>query len=79
MNSVGQVLNYIEKIDRERDSIISKDDCDPLKIRAKIIIGRDGEKTQQDALRSLNSHLHRIEIITFDQLLRIAERVLNIF
>lgn len=76
---IGQVLNYIEKIDRERDSIISKDDCDPLKIRAKIIIGRDGEKTQQDALRSLNSHLHRIEIITFDQLLRIAERVLNIF
>ncbi len=76
---IGQVLNYIEKIDRDRDSIISKDNCDPLKIRAKIIIGRDGEKAQQDALRSLNSHLHRIEIITFDQLLRIAERVLNIF
>lgn len=76
---IGQVLNYIEKIDRDRDSIISKDNCDPLKIRAKIIIGRDGEKAQQEALRSLNSHLHRIEIITFDQLLRIAERVLNMF
>jgi len=76
---IGQVLNYIEGIDRNRDSIISKDNYDTLKIRAKIIIGRDGDKAQQDALRSLNAHLHRIEIITFDQLLRIAERVLNIF
>jgi len=76
---IGQVLNYIEQIDRDRDSIISKDSCDPLKVRAKIIIGRDGTKEHQDALRSLNSNLHRIEIITFDQLLRIAERVLNIF
>jgi hypothetical protein len=47
------------------------------KIRAKVIIGRDGDQHQQKALRRLNGHLHRIEIMIFDQLLRIAQNVLN--
>jgi len=76
---IGQATHYIEEIERNRDLIISKDSCDPLKIRAKIIIGRDGDEKQQEALRNLNSHLYRIEIITFDQLGRIASRVINMF
>jgi hypothetical protein len=31
------------------------------------------------ALHNLNAHLHRIEVITFDQLLRIAARVIAVF
>jgi hypothetical protein len=69
----------MEEIERDRDSIISKDGCDPLKIRSKIIIGRDVDETQVAALRNLNGHLHRIEILTFDQLLKTADRVLSIF
>ncbi len=76
---LGQVMRYIEEIERDRDSILSKDKFDTLKIRARIIIGRDGEDPQQIALRNLNSHLYRIEVITFDQLLRIAARVLAVF
>ena len=76
---IGQVVQYIEEIERQRDFIISKDKCDTLKIRARIIIGRDGDDEQKSALRNLNAHLHRIEIITFDQLLRIANRVLEVF
>lgn len=76
---LGQVMRYIEEIERDRDSIRSKDRCDTLKIRARIIIGRDGSEEQQMALRNLNSHLHRIEVITFDQLLRISGRVLSVF
>jgi hypothetical protein len=76
---LGQLMRYIEEIERNRDSILSKDQYDTLKIRARIIIGRDGEKCHQIALRNLNAHLYRIEVITFDQLLRIAERVLNVF
>ena len=34
---------------------------------------------QQAALRNLNAHLNRIEVITYDQLLRIADRVLAVF
>jgi hypothetical protein len=76
---IGQVMRYIEEIERSRDSIRSKDGYDPLKIRARIIIGRDGNDDEQSALRNLNAHLHRVEIITFDQLLKIAERVLGVF
>lgn len=77
--AIGQVVRYIDEVERNRNSIIATDDCDPLKIRARIIIGRDGDAQQKAALRQLNSHLHRIEVLTFDQLLRIADRVLSVF
>lgn len=74
---VGQVQNYIEKLDAERHAIIARDGEDTCKIRAKIIIGRDGDENQRQALRRFNGHLHRIEVLTFDQLLRTAENVLS--
>ena len=76
---LGQVVRYIEEVERNRDTILAKDKVDTLKIRARAIVGRDGDSGQQAALRNLNAHLHGIEIITYDQLLRIAERVLNVF
>jgi hypothetical protein len=76
---IGQVTRYIEEVERNRDSILAKDGFDTLKIRARVIVGRDGTPGHQTALRNFNAHLHRIEIITYDQLLRIAERVLSVF
>ena len=76
---LGQVYMYIEEVERSRDAIIAKDKLDPLKIRARIIIGVDSDEGKQSALRTMNDHLHRVEIITFDQLLRVAKRTLNIF
>lgn len=76
---IGQVMRYIEEIERSRDAINSKDKYDPLKIRARIILGRDGDEEHVKALRNFNHHLHGIEIITFDQLLRIADKVLSVF
>ncbi len=77
--AIGQVMRYIDEVERNRDSIIAKDKVDTLKIKARVIVGRDGTPEQQVALRNFNSHLHGIEVITFDQLLRIAERVLSMF
>ncbi|HSK73941.1 MAG TPA: Shedu immune nuclease family protein [Pyrinomonadaceae bacterium] len=74
---LGQVQHYIDKLDADRNSILAYDKEDTAKIRAKIIVGRDNDEEQCRALRRLNGHLFRIEIITFDQLLRIAENVLN--
>jgi hypothetical protein len=74
---LGQVQKYIERVDSDRDRIRANDGEDTAKIRAKIIIGRDGDDDQRAALRRLNGHLHRIEVITFDQLLRIAERTVE--
>ncbi|WP_332747904.1 Shedu anti-phage system protein SduA domain-containing protein [Hydrogenophaga sp.] len=76
---VGQVMKYIGEVERARDQILVKDKVDTLKVRARIIVGRDGTDEQQQALRTFNGHLHGIEIITYDQLMRIAQRVLNIF
>lgn len=74
---VGQVQKYIEKLDNDRNAILANDREDTCKIRAKVIIGRDGDIHQRQALRRFNGHLHRIEVLTFDQLLKIAENVLN--
>lgn len=76
---LGQVIRYIEQVERKRDSILADDKVDTLKIRARVIVGLDGDAGQQAALRNLNAHLHGIEIITYDQLLRIASRVLQVF
>ncbi|MEW5986488.1 MAG: Shedu anti-phage system protein SduA domain-containing protein [Chloroflexota bacterium] len=76
---LGQVVRYIDEIDRHGEYIRAEDRYDPLKIRARVIIGRDGNEEHQKALRNLNAHLHRIEIITFDQLLKIGQRVLGVF
>src|SRR5690606_10184710 len=64
---IGQIVRYIEEVERNRDSIIAKDGVDALKIRARAIVGRDHPQ-ELGALRNLNGHLNRIEIITFDQL-----------
>lgn len=72
---LGQVVGYIDEIDAERYAIQSKDGVQINKLRAKIIIGLDHDQGQVDALRQFNSHLHRIEITTFDQLLKTAVRV----
>jgi hypothetical protein len=74
---VGQVIGYLDDIDASRFSIEARDRENVNKIRAKIIIGRDGDEAQCAALRSYNGHLHRMEILTFDQLMRIARQVLS--
>jgi len=76
---VGQVMKYMEEIGDKRESILAKDQEDVLKIKSKIIIGRTGNVEQQTALRNFNSHLYNIEILTFDQLLNIGKRTLQIF
>lgn len=76
---IGQVIRYIGEVERSRDTIFAKDKEDPLKIRARIVIGRDGHEEHQRGLRQLNAHLHGVEVITFDQLIRIAERVIQVF
>jgi hypothetical protein len=74
---VGQVVKYIEKLDANRHMLLAEDGIDVNKIRARIIIGRDGDKGQQSALRNHNGHYHRIEVMTFDQLIRIGERIVG--
>jgi len=75
--AIGQVEKYIEELEADRHAIMARDKLDTLKVRAKVIIGRDGDEEQKAALRRLNGHLHRIEVITFDQLVAIAQRTVD--
>ena len=72
---VGQVQKYLEEIDAGRYEIRFRDNEDANKVRAKIIIGRDVGEAQRQALRRFNGHLHRIEVLTFDQLCRTTGQV----
>jgi hypothetical protein len=75
--ALAQVMNYLEQTDANVHQIYRADEEDLTKVRARIIIGRDGTKEQRDALRRLNGHLHRVEVLTFDMLLRIGRRVVD--
>jgi hypothetical protein len=76
-DAIAQVIDYIDDIENNKHSIYYKEKIEVEKIRAKIIIGRDGDEKQKRSLRHLNSALHGIEILTYDQLLRIAKKSLE--
>lgn len=77
--ALGQVRHYIDQFDTERALVNHRDKVDPFKVRGRIIMGRDGDDQQQQALRSLNGSLHRIEVMTFDGLLRVVDQILAMF
>lgn len=77
--SLGQALRYIERIDRRRDAIIAEDTKTLFGSVPVIFIGRDGDTNQKQGLHRLNGDLHRVEIYTYDQLVRTAQRVLSVF
>lgn len=74
---VAQVMYYLEEVDAARDSIYRRDNERVTKITARIIIGRDHDDEQVEMLRRFNSHQDRMEVLTFDQLLRIGRRVVH--
>jgi len=76
-DAITQVIDYIDEIENGKHSLHFKEKLEVEKIRAKIIVGRDGDENQQRSLRHLNSTLHGIEILTYDQLLRIAKKPLK--
>ena len=72
--AIGQVIQYIDDYDSDYYYILGKSEIDTNKTKVKLIIGRDRGPKQVNALNNLNHHLNRIEIMTFDQLLRIAKK-----
>lgn len=75
---IAQVMHYLEELEAKRDAIKAEDGENVSRMRAKIIIGRDGDRAQTKTLHELNGRLSGIEILTFDQLVRIAKQVLDI-
>jgi hypothetical protein len=78
VEAIAQADDYLANIDAEQYQIKYHEELDVEKVRAKIIIGRDGDEPQTKQLRRVNARTNRIEIITYDQLIRIVERILEI-
>ena len=82
--AVGQVMNYLRLLDERRDAILADYGIDTRRARATVVIGHPGlqdefgEAVIGEALRTYNSHLARIEVITYKQLLDGAELALEL-
>ena len=81
-DAVNQAAGYISEIDRQRDHFVARYNVDLYKVRARVLIGTidDDEVDAREkrlALRMYNSHLHQIEVITFDGIVRICEQIIN--
>lgn len=73
-----QVLNYLSALEADRHRIMAKDKIDVTKVRGKLIIGRDGVDQEQEARRLYNANQRSVEVISFDGLIRVGERILDI-
>jgi hypothetical protein len=84
--AVGQVVNYLNEIDRlcleiEREIKIKYErDVSVLKPRAYILIGTTTgwDKIKKEALRKLNHSLHGIEVLTYNHLIQRGESYIKI-
>lgn len=81
-DAVNQAAHYISEIDRQRDHFIARYNTDLYKVRAKVLIGYiddddPDQETKRLALRMYNSHLHQIEVVTFDGLVRASDQIIH--
>lgn len=81
-DAVNQAASYISEIDRQRDHFIARYHTDLYKVRAKVLIGtiaddEDAVESKRLALRMYNAHLHHIEVITFDGVVRMCDQIIN--
>jgi hypothetical protein len=77
---LGQTINYLRVMEANYAILKSEDGLDVLKPRAKIVIGRSSQfrdDKERAALKTLNDSLHNIEIITYDEIIARAERIVK--
>jgi hypothetical protein len=80
--AIGQVVNYMDEISTNKLAIEDyirrqyKQELSITKPRAFILIGQKLNDEEKTGLRKLNSHLQCIEVITYDELLNIAQSFL---
>ena len=73
-----QVLNYLTALESDRHRIMAQDKIDVTKVRGKLIVGRDGSEAEQEARRLFNANQRSVEVMSFDGLVRVGKRILEI-
>ena len=74
----SQVWNYLSTLKADKYRILDHNKIDVTEVRGKLIIGSDGSEKVENARRLLNADSHSIEVMSFDSLIRIGRRVLDI-
>ena len=80
---VSQALNYLCALDENRNQVFAEFGIDARRANAIVLIGHPKfqpdvpEPTINEALRIQNSHLTRVEVLTYKELLDAAERSLS--
>lgn len=82
--AVSQAINYLRSLDEQRDTVLANFKTECRRSFATVLIGhpmhaRDGRDPKEiaDAFRTYNSHLARVEVMTYRELVDSAERALN--
>ena len=74
----SQVLKYLFELEKDNYKILVKHGIDVSRVRGKLVVGRDGNEEEQEARRLYNANSQSVEVISFDALIRIGERILEI-
>ena len=83
--AIQQAQRYLYELDRIADTLLQKHRFDARRATALVVIGKDpqfddslkGDKFRE-SLRIYNSHLARVQLITYDALLSNARRLLDL-
>ncbi|MEU9974422.1 Shedu anti-phage system protein SduA domain-containing protein [Streptomyces sp. NPDC051014] len=80
--AVGQAINYLTGLDENRERIRTELGIETRRASALVLVGHPGlhpdvpEEEINEALRTFNSHIARVEVLTYKELLDNAERSL---
>ncbi|WP_217196441.1 Shedu anti-phage system protein SduA domain-containing protein [Streptomyces buecherae] len=81
-DAVGQAINYLVGLDESRERVQAEFGIDTRRASALVLIGHPmsqpgvSEQEINEVLRIHTSHLHRIEVLTYKELIDSAERAL---
>ena len=74
----SQILHYLSALQADRHRIMAEDKIDVTRIRGKLIVGRDGSEAEEEARRLWNANSPEIDVLSFDGLIRIGQRIIDI-
>jgi hypothetical protein len=81
-NAVGQAVNYLVGLDENRDRIRADFGIETRRASAVVLVGYPTPEDQasevdvNETLRTLNTHMSRVEVLTYKELIDNAERAL---
>ncbi|MFE7115923.1 Shedu anti-phage system protein SduA domain-containing protein [Streptomyces sp. NPDC057654] len=82
-NAVGQAVNYLVGLDENRHRLREELGIETRRASAMVLIGHPSvqpsvpEEVINEALRTLNTHVNRVEVLTYKELVDNAERSLG--